>query len=794
MKLSMKWLAEHVDLPANLTPRQFSEDMTMTGQKVEGYEIVGEDIQNVVVGRILSIQKHPDSDHLLICQVDVGKTSPVQIVTGAQNVFVGALVPAALDGALLPGGKKIKHGKLRGVASNGMLCSLGELGLTKADFPYAIEDGIFILEEDCSPGEDIRKAVGLDDVIVEFEITPNRPDCLSVIGLAREAAATYHKPRKVHAPVVRGGAGKTEEVLSAQINAPEQCSRYCARAVKQVHIGPSPRWMRERLRAEGVRPINNIVDITNYVMLEYGQPLHAFDVRSIAGGTIQVRRAEEGEHITTLDGVERALDPSICVIADAEKPVAVAGVMGGEHSGILDDTDTVVFEAAMFSGTDVRLAARKLGLRTEASSRFEKGLDAATTPEALTRACELVELLGAGVVCDDYLDVDHSDKTERTVVLDPDWTNAFLGTSLTPVFMTCALQHLEFKVQDGVVYVPSFRADVEHKADVAEEVARMFGYNQIPITITLGATTQGGLNARQSFEKKMGAVARAAGLSEILTYSFLNPHAYDRIRLPAEDALRNGVKISNPLGEETSIMRTTLLPSMLDILAHNYASRNLEVGLYEFGTVYLPKEGQELPDEVQKIEMGLYGEKADYFTIKGVVESLLAGAGIDDYDVERVTNLPYYHPGRCARILVNGQELALLGEVHPQVLENYEIGVRAYAAEVDLATLFAYARSDTNYRPLPKFPSTTRDLAVICDASVPVLTLEKAMRSAAKKTVEHIQLFDVYQGQQIEAGKKSVAFSVTLRMADHTLTDKEADAAVKKMLAALEKEGAVLRA
>lgn len=794
MKLSMKWLAAHVDLKEGLTPRQFSEDMTMIGQKVEGYEIVGEDIQQIVVGEILSVEKHPDSDHLLICQVNVGKPAPVQIVTGAQNVFVGALVPAALDGALLPGGKKIKHGKLRGVASNGMLCSLGELGLTKADFPYAAEDGIFILEEDCTPGEDIRKAVGLDDVIVEFEITPNRPDCLSVIGLAREAAAAYRKPRKVHVPAVHAGAGKSGDLISARIDAPDRCSRYCARVVKQVRIAPSPRWMRERLRASGVRPINNIVDITNYVMLEYGQPLHAFDVRTIKGGSIQVRYAKEGECITTLDGVERKLDPSICVIADTEKPVAVAGVMGGEYSGIMPDTDNIVFEAAMFSGPDVRLVSRKLGLRTEASGRFEKGLDAALTPEALTRACELVEMLGAGVVCDDMLDVNSSTPAHTTVALDPDWINAFLGTSLSPVFMTDALNHLEFTVQDGVVHVPSFRADVLHKADIAEEVARMYGYNQIPITVTLGATTQGGLNAEQHFENKMGAVARAAGLSEIMTYSFLNPKSYDLICLPADSPLRNSVRIQNPLGEETSMMRTTLLPAMLEVLARNYAARNLEAGLYEFGTVYLPKAGQELPDEVQKIQIGLYGEGTDYFTLKGAVEALLAGAGIQDFDVERVTDLPYYHPGRCARILAGGEELAVLGEVHPQVLENYEIGVRAYAAEVDMAALLAHACIHAEYRPLPKFPATTRDIAVICDASVPVLTLEKAMRGAAKKTLEHIELFDVYQGQQIETGKKSVAFSVTLRVADHTLTDKEADAAVKKMLAALEREGAVLRA
>lgn len=793
MKLSMKWLAEYVDLPEGITPRQFSEDMTMTGQKVEGYETAGEEIRGVVVASILSIEKHPDSDHLLICRVDAGGPVSVQIVTGAQNIFVGALVPAALDGALLPGGKRISSGKLRGVVSDGMLCSLGELGLSQVDFPYAAEDGIFILEEACTPGEDIRKAVGLDDVVVEFEITPNRPDCLSVIGLAREAAATYRKPRKVHVPGVHGGAGKTSDLLSAQIDAPELCTRYCARAVKQVRIKPSPRWMRERLRAAGVRPINNIVDITNYVMLEYGQPLHAFDVRSIAGGSIRVRRAQAGERITTLDGVERALDPSICVIADAEKPVAVAGVMGGEFSGILPDTDTIVFESAMFSGSDVRLAAKKLGLRTEASARFEKGLDAVMTPQALARACELVEQLDAGAVCDDFLDIDHSAKPETAVELDSDWINAFLGTSLSRVFMVNALERLEFTVRDGVVHVPSFRADVEHKADVAEEVARIYGYNQIPVTVTLGATTQGGLNAKQHFEKRMGEVARAAGLSGIETYSFLNPLAYDLIGLPEDDPLRNSVRISNPLGEETSMMRTTLLPSMLDVLARNYASRNLEAGLYEFGTVYLPKTGQDLPDERQKIEIGLYGEGVDYFTLKGAVEAILAGAGIDAFDVERVTDRPYYHPGRGARILAGGEELALLGEVHPRVLENYEIGVRAYAAEIDLAALFAHARISAEYRPLPKFPATTRDIAVLCDASVPVLTLEKAMRGAAEGTLESIRLFDVYQGQQIEAGKKSVAFSVTLRVADHTLTDKEADAAVQKMLAALEQAGAVLR-
>ncbi len=793
MNLSMKWLSDHVEIPEDITPRQFSEDMTMTGQKVEGYTEIGAEIQNVVVGEILSIEKHPDADHLLICQLDVGKTAPLQIITGAQNVFVGAKVPVALNGSRLVGGKRIKTGKLRGLVSNGMLCSLGELGLVQADFPYAAEDGIFILEEDGEPGDDIRKVLGLDDVVVEFEITPNRPDCLSVIGLAREAAATYQKRRKVHVPQVKGGAGNTDEQIMAQVLAPDLCTRYCASVVKNIHIAPSPRWIRERLRAAGVRPINNIVDITNFVMLEYGQPMHAYDLNTIEGQTIQVRRAKEGETLTTLDGTERKLDSSMCVIADAKKPLGVAGIMGGEHSEITKETKTIVFEAAMFNGPSVRVTSKKLGLRTEASGRFEKGLDAALTPRALARACELVEMLEAGSVSDDFLDIDHSDLTMDTIVLEPDWINAFLGTDLSLDFMKKALISLEFTMEGNTVQVPTYRGDVKHKADLAEEVARIYGYNKIPTTLTLGTVTHGGLNEAQRFEKKMGAVARAAGLTEIETYSFFNPHAFDHICLPAQDPLRESVHIQNPLGEETSMMRTTMLPSMLDVLAKNYAARNLEASLYEMGTVYLPHKGQELPDELKKIEIGMYGEQADYFTLKGAVEQLLAVAGIQNFEVERETSLPSYHPGRCARLIKDGDTIALLGEVHPQVLENYGIGVRAYAAEIDFANLVAHANKEVTYHPLPKFPATSRDLALVCSVDMPVLTLEKAIKQAVRHSLEKVALFDVYQGKQIEEGKKNVAFTVTLRAVDHTLTDAEADAAVKKMLTALEKVGAFLR-
>ena len=794
MKLSMKWLREFVDID-DVDMRDFSEAMSMSGSKVEGYERMGAAVTRVVAGKVLSVEKHPNADRLWVCRVDAGEGAPLQILTGATNVVPGAMVPVALDGSTLPGGVTIRRGMMRGLESNGMLCSLGELGLEPGDFPYAVANGIFLIKEPCRPGQDIHGVLGLDDTVVDFEITSNRPDCLSVIGLAREVAATFHKPLKRHAPEVRGTVGDTRSYVTASIDAPDLCSRYSARAVKNVKIGPSPRWLRERLRAEGVRPINNIVDITNYVCLEYGQPMHAFDYRFIRGGTIHVRRAKEGESITTLEGVTHRLDPSMLVIADAEKPVAVAGVMGGEHSGIMPDTDTVVFESAMFSGPSVRITAKKLGLRTEASSRYEKGLDAQLTVPALCRACELVEQLGAGDVCGEYIDEDRSDGAPVRLPLEAEWINRFLGTEIPRDFMAQALRSLDFTVDaDGTVTVPSYRADVRHKADVAEEVGRLFGYDRIPVTLMRGQTLRGGLSAAQKFEKRVGAVLRAQGLTEITTYSLISPRYYDKIRLPEDSPLRRSVKIHNPLGEETSIMRTTLLPSMLEILAGNYADRNMEAALYELGSVYLPRGEEELPDEPEQIAIGMYGGSRDFYAVKGAVEELLDRTGVAGCDVAACREAPPFHPGRCARIAIGEETVAILGEIHPKVQKNYGIDTPVCAAVVYFPVLLRHARTERQYRPLPKFPAASRDIAVVCDESVPALAIEKDIRAAVGDVLESIELFDVYRGKQIPAGKKSAAFSVRMRAADRTLTDAQADAAMRRVVDRLKEKGMTQRA
>jgi phenylalanyl-tRNA synthetase beta chain len=639
-----------------------------------------------------------------------------------------------------------------------MLCSLGELQLTKSDFPYAIEDGIFIIDEDCKPGEDIKKAIGLDDTVIEFEITPNRPDCLSVFGLAREVAVTYKQPLHLPKPEVKGGEGKTGDIINVEVHEPTLCSRYSARAVKNVKIEPSPRWMRERLRAMGVRPINNIVDITNYVMLEYGQPMHAFDSRFVSGGKINVRRAKDSEKITTLDGIERNLTTDMLIIADAEKPVAVAGVMGGEYSGIMNDTSTVIFESAMFDGTSIRLTSKKLALRSESSSRFEKGLDAQNSIPALMRACQLVEMLGAGDVCGDYIDIDNSDKSSRAVSLDADWINGFLGTDISKEFMIKALNDLGFAVKDDIILIPSWRGDVEHKADIAEEVARIYGYNKIPTTLVSGSSAKGGLNPTQRFEKAVSEELIAQGLYEVSTYSFISPKYYDKIRMPSDSPLRRSVKIINPLGEDTSIMRTVTLPSILEVLSLNYNNRNLKAGVFEIGTIYLPLGDDELPQEKNKITLGIYGGDSDFYTIKGVVEELLNFADVGEYDVEGCTDNPAFHPGRCAKLTIDGDELAILGEVHPAVSANYEISARTFAAVIDFELLMKYSAKQKEYKPLPKFPATTRDIALICDDNIPVLTLEKVIKAAAKNVLESIELFDIYKGKQIPEGKKSVQY------------------------------------
>ncbi len=896
MNLSRKWLNEFVTVTAS--DKDFAEAMTLSGSKVELTHDLGEEISNVVVGRVTAMERHPDSDHMWVCQVDVGDGKSVQIVTGAWNVHVNDLVPVALHKSTLPGGKKIEKGKLRGVESNGMMCGLSELGLDERDFPYAaivpaallndyhpldkdkpsipadvqpghkiygpvvaaritavrcdgvnaftvacdagsgsvslstscpnlhagdlvaldtkkehictladlhaqqaefphcIPDGIFILHEDCKPGDDLKPVIGADDHVVEFEITPNRPDCLSVIGLAREVAATYQVPLALHEPVVKGGGqGSLVELLDVETPAADLCPRYTARMVRNVKIGPSPKWMRERLRASGVRPINNIVDITNYVMLEYGQPMHAFDYRYVKGGKIIVRRAEEGEELTTLDGKTHTLTANHLVIADEHRAVGLAGIMGGENSEIVDDTVDVVFESACFDGTCIRKGALALGMRTEASAKFEKGLDPMNTLPAVNRACELVELLGAGEVLDGVIDILNYVPQPRVLKLEPEKINALLGTDVAESQMVEILKSLDFQVEGDQVTVPSWRGDVIGMADLAEEVARFYGYNKIPCTLMRGQTTLGGYSDQEKLERRLGSACRAMGFDEIITYSFISPTCYDKIRWPQEDPRRQSFKILNPLGEDTSIMRTTVLPSMLEILTRNYNYRNQSVRLYEVGRIYLPGGADGLAVEDKVLSMGMYGQGVDFYTLKGCVEAILKELRVERVSFRRPdeTN-PSYHPGRVAQVWAGDRLIGVLGQVHPLVAQNYGVDAELYCAELDFNQLYAAQGPDPEYVPLPKFPSVTRDIAVVCDEAVTVGQLEEAIGKGAQGLLKEVRLFDIYRGKGIDEGKKSVAFNLVLRADDRSLTGEEADADVKAILATLEKDcGAVLR-
>ena len=795
MKLNRNWINEDfVDL-SDISDKDFVETLTVAGQKVETYERMDAEIKNVVVGRVCSMERHPNSDHMWICQVDVGQGEPVQIVTGAQNVREGDLVPAALHNSRLPGGVHITKGKLRGEVSNGMLCSLKELGLTLNDFPYAIEDGIWILQEDCKPGDDINLVIGNNDTVVDFEITNNRPDCYSIIGLAREAAAAFDRPMKHHEPVVKGGAeGALCDLLDVEVPAEDLCRRYTARMVRNVRIAPSPKWLRQRLRANGVRPINNIVDITNYVMLEYGQPMHAFDYRYIGTKKIVVRRAEEGERLTTLDGVVRPLKAGMLVIADGEKPIGLAGVMGGENSEIVDDTVDVVFESANFDGTSIRQTALALGMRTEASGKFEKNIDPLLTLPAVNRACELVELLGAGEVVDGMIDILNRIPEPRTVALEPERINALLGTDISEADMIAYLRRLEIPVEGRTILVPSFRPDLVQMADIAEEVGRMYGYNEIPTTAFRSATAEGGYTGTMVLESRTGAACRALGYSEILTYSFVSPTSFDLIRLPQESPLRKPMRIQNPLGEDASVMRTIALPSMLAVLSHNNAYHNDACKLYELAKVYLPKEGQTLPDEPKHLLLGTYGEGEDFFTLKGEIEAIFTAMNVRPVEYYAVKDNPSYHPGRCAGVRVGGVEVGVFGQVHPLVAKNYGIDSEIYAAELDFTALSALLCPPKTFHPLPKYPTVNRDIAVVCDESVTVAQLVDCIRSAGGKLLRGVKLFDIYRGKGIDAGKKSVAFSLTLRSDDGTLTDDHAEEAVRAVLDALrESFGAVIR-
>lgn len=795
MNLSMKWLSDYIQ--EEIPVKEFCHCMTMSGSKVEGFETEGSSISKVVVGKILSIAPHENADALFVCQVEIGAEAPVQIVTNARNVKPGDLVPLALDGATLPEGK-IKKCKMRGVESFGMFCGLETLGLTVHDFPYADPDGVLVIQEPCQVGEDIHSALGLNDTSVEFEITSNRPDCLSVIGLAREAAATFHVPLHLHAPAFHANSESISEQLSVEVQNTTLCPRYCAGMVKNVKIGPSPRWMRERLRASGVRPINNLVDITNYVMLEYGQPMHAFDLRYVQDAKITVRNAKDGEQITTLDGTERKLSSEMLVIADSEKPIAVAGVMGGEYSGIMEDTTTVVFESAYFEPTQVRLTAKKLGMRTDASARYEKGLDPNSTITVLSRAFELVEQLGAGEVVGGIIDVNNVGEPKPPVPFDANWINGFLGTSIPESDMIHYLNELHFKVEDGMVYAPSFRIDIECKADVAEEIARIYGYNNIPST-ELQGLADARLTPAQIFNRQIEQSMVALGCYEIAAFSFVSPKYFDKIALPADSKLRKPLVITNPLGEDTSVMRTTALPSMLEILARNYNNRNESARLFEIGKEYLPTTPDQLPLEPARLTIGMYGGNVDFYDLKGVIEALMVQLKISGCRYERCgEDCPFdeksaFHPGRSAVLYVGDTPLGIFGELHPNVQNNYGIGVKTYAAKLNIPEMLEHAATEISYQPLPKYPATTRDLSLVCDDEIPVAQLEQAIRKAVGNILEKVTLFDVYKGQQIAQGKKSVSYSVSMRSHDGTLTDEQADGVMKRVLKALKAMGAELR-
>lgn len=795
MKLNRKWLHEEfVDL-SHISDREYVEKLTVFGQKVETYERMDAEIKNVVVGKVVSIVKHENSDHMWICQVDVGQDEPVQIVTGAQNVHQGDLVPAALHNSYLPGGIHITKGKLRGEKSNGMLCSFAELGLTQNDLPNAYADGIWILnDEDCKPGDDINLVIGNDDTVVDFEITNNRPDCYSIIGLARESAAAFGMKMKHHEPVVNGSnVGSMYDKLDVEVPATELCNRYSSRMVTNVKIAPSPKWLRQRLRANGIRPINNIVDITNYVMLEYGQPMHAFDYRYVSSGKIVVREAAQGESLTTLDGNVRQLTPGMLVIADEDKPIGLAGIMGGENSEILDDTTTVVFESANFNGTSIRQTALALGMRTESSGKFEKNLDPMMTVPAVQRACELVELLECGDVLDGIIDIVNYVPAPQTLPLEPEKINKLLGTDISKEEMAKYLSLLEIPVEGDAIQVPSWRPDLNLMADIAEEVGRSFGYNNIPTT-SFKTSTQGGYSPIMKFENKVGTLCQSLGYSEIITYSFVSPAIFDQIRIPADSPLRNTLRIQNPLGEDTSVMRTTALPSMLDILSRNNAYHNKAAKLYELSKIYLPIEGQTLPDEPKILVLGTYGADETFFTLKGELEAILTGLRIKKVRYDATSANPSYHPGRCAKVSVDGVDLGYIGQIHPLVAKNYGMDSEVYCAEINFTLLADHRLPDATYVPLPKYPAVTRDIAIVCDEAVTVSQAEDIISQAAGKLLRNVHLFDIYRGPGVPEGKKSMAFSLELRADDRTLTDTDSEQVLQKALTALKDQlNAVLR-
>lgn len=795
MDLSMKWLNDYVK--ADMPIKEFCDGMTMSGSKVETWTKQGADITNVVVGKCVAMEKHPDADTLWVCQIDVGKEAPVQIVTSAQNVFVGAFVPAALNNATCYNHKdmsymKIKKGKLRGVPSEGMMCSYEELNLDQSDVPYSSNEGILILNDDPDfdkmfVGEDIHDALGFNDTTVEFEITNNRPDCLSVLGLAKEASATFNLPLNVREPQFKGVDGSASDYISVDVQNTKLCSRYMAAVVKNVKIGPSPRWMAERLKASGVRSINNFVDITNFVMLEYGNPMHAFDLRYVEGGKINVRNAQQGEKITILDGSEVTLSPEMLIIADEKKPIAVAGVMGGEFSGIMDDTNTVVFEAACFDGVSVRMTAKKINKRTDASSRFEKGIDPINSKAALMRALELVEELGCGEVVREYIDVDNAKKVPHTLKLDTDWINEHLGTNIPAEEQIAIFKKLGFGYENGNVIVPNTRVDIVRECDLAEEVARIYGYNEIPTTLPL-LSSVGEITPRQHFENKMVDCMLAQGFYETMSFSFISPRSYEKLRF--SDDMKKSVVLQYPLGEDTSVMRTSMLPSLMTVANTNIRARNLEARFFELGRIFQPTD-EKLPIETDVFGMCAYGPDEDFFTIKGALEELLNVLVVDARFVP-VKDNKTYHPGRCADIYAGDVKLGTVGELHPAVAEAYDISCRVYCAELNIPKLFEARGEERKYKPLPKYPSTSRDLSLVCDDEVTSDEIIDIIRKNAKH-LESVSIFDMYKGEQVPEGKKSLSYKLVLRK-DGSMTDEEADAVVAKVLKALAEKNITLRA
>ncbi|MCR1839227.1 phenylalanine--tRNA ligase subunit beta [Murimonas intestini] len=804
MNTSLSWIKAYVP-ELDVTAQEYTDAMTLSGTKVEGYEALDADLENIIIGQIKSIERHPDADKLIVCQVDTGNGT-VQIVTGAPNVKEGDKIPVVLDGGRVagghdgkktPGGVMIKKGKLRGIESCGMMCSIEELGSTRDMYPEAPEYGIYIFPEDAEVGMSAIKALGLDDVVFEYEITSNRVDCYSVIGIAREAAATFGKEFVPPVVTETGNSEDANDYIKVTIKDEELCPRYCARIVKNIKIAPSPRWMQRRLAANGIRPINNIVDITNYVMEEYGQPMHAYDYDTISGREIIVRRAEKDEKFVTLDGQERTLDDSVLMICDGEKAVGIAGIMGGENSMITDSVKTMMFEAASFDGTNIRLSSKKIGLRTDASGKFEKGLDPNNAKAAIDRACQLIEELGAGEVVGGTVDVYKKVKEAVRIPFEPEKINALLGTDIASETMLDYFRKigLEYDEETNEVIAPTFRHDLFRMADLAEEVARFYGYDNIPTTLPTGEATTGKLPFKLRIEEVARNIAEFCGFSQGMTYSFESPKVFDKLLLPADSALRNAVQISNPLGEDFSIMRTVSLNGMLTSLAFNYNHRNKNVRLYELGNIYLPKQVPvtELPDERMQFTLGMYGE-GDFFTMKGVVEEFFDKIGMDkkrEYDPG--AGKPFLHPGRQANIVYEGEVVGYLGEVHPQVADNYEIGEKAYVAVLDMPVITEKATFDRKFEGIARFPAVTRDISMVVPREILAGQIEAVIAQRGGKILESYSLFDIYEGSQIKAGYKSMAYSIVFRAKDKTLEEAEITAAMKKILNGLESMGIELR-